>query len=739
MQLQGTMLSPGRGWVGEEREAARLETLRGFGILDTAPEQVFDDLTELAGQLCGTPMALVSLVDDERQWFKSRVGIDVCETSRDESFCSHAIDAKDVFVVRDATADPRFADNPLVTGEPHVRFYAGAPLLTAAGHNLGTLCVLDTVPRDLTDVQLRQLHVLARQVVSQLELRRQTEALRSEVAARTQAQAMVVASERRFRALFEHSPVGIAECLMDGTIVRVNPHLTAMLGYADAEIIGKRTTDLLADEAEVGRHVHDLATLTEGTSAYFTSRVYRRKDGSRLPALIGVAVSRDEAGEPRGMLATLVDMTAQVTAEEALRAARDELAARQVFTEAVLDSIDTGIEACDAAGTINVVNRTIQGWAPGVTDADGGPSRPQLYDLTGVPLSGARSPLNRILAEGSIAGAEMLIAPVGQPAVYVVASGRRVTAADGRLLGAVVAMTDVTAARAQTRALQLSEASFRTTFEHAPSGLAVVSAAGPALQVNPALCRIVGRTADELLALPNLLALAAPDDQDDLAGLGRRALEEPGATIVSEQRLQRPDGVGIWTQLTLTLLGGEDQPRTLLLQLEDTTERRETADRLTHQALYDQLTDLPNRTLLFDRAGAALARLTRHPDGGLLALLFLDLNGFKEINDTYGHEAGDQVLAGVAARLSQVMRPTDTVARIGGDEFLVLCENVPDRERAELIAERLVDTVAVPIPWADEVLSVTASIGIAYGAPGMSTASLVRIADSAMYEAKRSR
>ena len=739
MQRQGTTLSSGRGWVGEEREAARLETLRGFGILDTAPEQVFDDLTELASQLCGTPMALVSMVDDERQWFKSRVGIDVCETSRSASFCAYAITAHDVFVVHDASADPRFADNPMVTGEPHVRFYAGAPLLTAAGHNLGTLCVLDTVPRELTETQVGQLRVLARQVVSQLELRRQAGALRAEVAARTEAQAMVAASERRFRALFEHSPVGIAECLMDGTIVRVNPHLTAMLGYAPAEIMGKRPTDLLADEAEVGRHVHDLATLTQGTSAYFSNRVYRRKDGSRLPALIGVAVSRDKDGEPQGMLATLVDMTAQVAAEEALRAARDEIAARQVFTEAVLDSIDTGIEACDATGTINVVNRTIQGWAAGVADPDGGPLRPQLYDLTGVPLTGDRSPLNRILAEGSIAGAEMLIAPFGQPAVYVVASGRRVTAADGRPLGAVVAMTDVTVARAQTRALQLSEASFRTTFENAPSGLALLSGAGPALQVNPALCRLAGRTADELLALPNLLALAASDDQEHLSELGRRALEEPGATVVSEQRLQRPDGVGIWTQLTLTVLGGEDQPRTLLLQLEDTTERRETADRLTHQALYDQLTSLPNRTLLFERVGEALARLTRHPDGGLLALLFLDLNGFKEINDTYGHEAGDQVLSGVAARLSQVMRPTDTVARIGGDEFLVLCENVPDRERAELIAERLRETVAVPTAWADGLLSVTASIGIAYGAPGMSTAALVRIADSAMYEAKRSR
>ena len=143
--------------------------------------------------------------------------------------------------------------------------------------------------------------------------------------------------------------------------------------------------------------------------------------------------------------------------------------------------------------------------------------------------------------------------------------------------------------------------------------------------------------------------------------------------------------------------------------------------------------------MLFARATSALARLERNPNGGLLALLFIDLDGFKEVNDTHGHEAGDHLLASVAARLTSVMRPTDTVARIGGDEFLVLCENVPDRDRAHLIADRLQKTVAVPTTWHGVALTVTASVGVAFGTPGMTTAALVRIADSAMYEVKRSR
>lgn len=157
--------------VTESHEENRLQLLRSYGILDTAPEEEFDDITRAASLVCGTPIALISLVDEGRQWFKSRVGLDLSETPRDASFCAHAMEQAGPLVVPNAEKDPRFSQNPLVTGNPNIRFYCGMPL-RSDGLGLGTLCVLDRTPRTLTSDQMQILKVLSGAVLSRLQLRR---------------------------------------------------------------------------------------------------------------------------------------------------------------------------------------------------------------------------------------------------------------------------------------------------------------------------------------------------------------------------------------------------------------------------------------------------------------------------------------------------------------------------------------------------------------------------------------
>jgi GAF domain-containing protein len=165
-------------------EIERLRTLRSYKILDTKPEERFDDLTQLAALICDAPISLISLIDSDRQWFKSRFGLDMQETPRAQAFCTHAIMQPEIFVVPDAAKDERFAQNPLVTGETHIRFYAGAPLAARDGHLLGTLCVMDRQPHALTDPQRKALEILSRLVIANIELRSDLQELRDALAVR---------------------------------------------------------------------------------------------------------------------------------------------------------------------------------------------------------------------------------------------------------------------------------------------------------------------------------------------------------------------------------------------------------------------------------------------------------------------------------------------------------------------------------------------------------------------------
>lgn len=209
-----------------ENEAERLAFLEQYNILDSLPEQAFDDITAIAAQVCGTPIALVSLIDKNRQWFKSTHGLNVSETSREVSYCAHAIhDPNQIMEVEDASLDERFKNNPLLKGAPYIRYYAGSPLVNTAGHALGTLCVIDHQPRRLSDEQKKVLAALSRHVVLLLESR-------------------VLAKDLKLTQFsFENSPAGIAWINETAKIVKFNDRYAELVGYSKEQLANKRIFD----------------------------------------------------------------------------------------------------------------------------------------------------------------------------------------------------------------------------------------------------------------------------------------------------------------------------------------------------------------------------------------------------------------------------------------------------------------------------------------------------------------
>lgn len=278
------------------REAGRLAALERYKIMDTAPEQEFDDLVALAAQICGMPIALMSLVDDNRQWFKVRVGHAATQTPRDMAFCAHAIEQSGVMVVNDATQDARFADNPLVTGDPGLRFYAGAPLVTSDGFPLGTLCVLDTRPREITPEQERSLAMLARQVVVQLELRQALTRQRED--------------ERRHRLIMD-SAVDYAIITMDlkGLVTSWSAGAATLMGWTEHDMCGMRCDAFFTPE-DCASGIPDREmgeALSQGRGS--DERWHLKSDGSRFWASGEMMPLTDDDDVPIGFLKILRDRT----------------------------------------------------------------------------------------------------------------------------------------------------------------------------------------------------------------------------------------------------------------------------------------------------------------------------------------------------------------------------------------------------------------------------------------------
>ncbi|MEI8340345.1 MAG: GAF domain-containing protein [Verrucomicrobiota bacterium] len=285
-------------------ESKRLEALLRYEILDTLPESEFDDLTRLAASICGTPIALISLIDGTRQWFKSRVGLEATETQRELAFCAHAILENETMEIPDTLEDPRFADNPLVTGSMGIRFYAGTPLCSPDGYNIGTLCTIDNIPRKLNEDQREALATLGRQVVRQLELR----------SAYTQIQ-----KQHAFQqAIFDSAEASIISTKTNGTILTFSRGAELMTGYSAEEMVGNQSLLALHDPYEILQRAKEISRQLQhdvepGFEVFILNPLegrpekrdwtYRRKDGSRTRVMVSVTKVRGPDESLLGFLA----------------------------------------------------------------------------------------------------------------------------------------------------------------------------------------------------------------------------------------------------------------------------------------------------------------------------------------------------------------------------------------------------------------------------------------------------
>lgn len=322
-------------------EPSRLAALHALGVLDTAPESELDVVTLLAADRFDTRIALVSLVDADRQWFASRYGLDASETCRRHSFCAHTIAGKGVMVVPDALADPRFARNPLVTGEPHIRFYAGAPLVLSDGHQVGTLCVIDQAPRaGFSAREAEILELMARQVVALLESRK-------------------LRQERRIAALIAQTTTDAFVCAdPDSRITLWNRAAETMFGWRAEEAIGQ-TLDLIIPDRHRGGHHGAVARLRAGGPTRLVGQTVEVpalcKAGHEIPVELSLAMwSAEEAAgsTPTGFAAIIRDISARKQGE-AERVATEARLARQV---AAIEASNDGIAITDPAGCFVFMN-----------------------------------------------------------------------------------------------------------------------------------------------------------------------------------------------------------------------------------------------------------------------------------------------------------------------------------------------------------------------------------------------
>lgn len=830
-------------------ESRRLEALHSLGLLDTPPERELDALVRAAAAICGVPISLISLIDADRQWFKANLGLEgVKETPREQAFCAHALLDGNLLEVEDATRDVRFADNPLVTGAPDIRFYAGMPLDLAGGARIGTLCVIDRVPRRLSATQRVALTALADAAVRILEGRQRD---RRDIA-------RVTAELARLSQVARFTSHAVIMADTEDRVTWVNAGFTLISGYAPEEAIGRRPSELLqVPETDPATVATIRAALRRGEGCR-TEILNGHKDGRRFWADLEIQPLFASDGRVEGYMAIQGDITARKADEEALRRSETLLnnigavagiggwaldlgsgrldwtretrrlhgvpddflpdvdgaigfyapEARDAIRAAIAAAIDegqpwdlelpllrrdgsrfwarvVGVAERDGDRTLRLVGAfqditaqraqrlaieearervalAVDSGHVGIWHIEVG-ARESIWDdwvfrqygrpATGRPVAYAEwidwiHPEDRVrvladlrcaMAGESRAASEYRVVWPEGSVHHLRSAIRLVPPVDSRPARLVGLNWDVTAQRVAEAELRRERELLQVTLQSIADAVVTTDARGDVTWLNPVAERLTGWTSAEARGLPVVQVCRIVHEED------RQSAHDPMASCLGEGRVVDPA-----RQIVLLSRDGReyniedsaapirDADGTLLgavLVFHDITEQRRISSEMRFRATHDVLTGLRNREELEARLREALAETTA--GGPPHALMYIDLDQFKIVNDTCGHAAGDLLLQQVARLLGDTVRSRDLLVRLGGDEFAVLLEYCTPGQ-GQRVAQQICDRLeASRFDHDGHRFRIGASIGLVpVDARFPTAASVLQAADSACLAAK---
>jgi diguanylate cyclase (GGDEF)-like protein/PAS domain S-box-containing protein len=812
-------------------------------MLDTPPEQRFDQLTELAAMLIGAPIALISLVDRDRQWFKSRLGFPATETRREIAFSAHAIlvDGPGPFVIEDTLLDMRFFDNPMVSAHPNIRFYAGQPLRDEHGLPIGTLCVIDRRPRVLDEAQYRALRYIATLIEQEMRGRDDNDLVTA-----------LAEVEEQKRLILDTVTEGLVLQDSSGQIIQWNPAAEQLLGINGPQLSGPQSNDAPWSATRIdgtpwsGETHPAMVVLRTGQPVLGEIMGVQQPGGGHLWLRVNAQPIIDQRGECHQVVTTFADVTNEIDESHHRRILEEALRRSEETARVSLDALEQGVVLADRSGAIVRINpaaEAILGYTATELSELWKSRKWETYAEDGTPIPFKNRPMVRAAKTGEPVVGEVLSwrRNDGERIVVRVSVIPNVDDADGMLIG----FTDVTGEHLANKLLD-------TTLDVAPVGLAVLNADRSILRCNQTFATQAGRSPNELIGI-DVLDLVDPQDRSTATMVGRQIQSGEVSFAELDQRVQRPDGAELWVTSRLAVIPDPDRPLTIaatfditqsrlmmaqlarfshlfhhandiitvidaagqvlytspsnerilgypegfrhvegilsivhaddrqtavaqidelingrrlpkpftvrvntfdgsiryvecvgvnlleepavrgiVITARDVTERVELSEQLAHRALHDTLTDLPNRRLLEATIEQGLARSAR--SDMTIGLCFIDLDGFKHVNDTLGHGAGDRLLISIADRIRDSIREDDLAARVGGDEFVILLGHITDATQALIVATRIRDNL-VRHNFTDEA-SCGASVGVAVGEHGDTVSTLLNRADSAMSRAK---